>query len=169
MRRSLRVGAVCLFLAAITAGAANAGKPVVVEKKATFMRVFAGIPDCLPYGFTTTGRFTITRTTRQFYNRNGTLVREVRHIRFLGSETNDVTGKSLPVNGVRNITLNFVKGTFTETGVLRHVTVPGSGMVLHESGRLVTGLEDERVIFEAGPHQLFHGDVAAFCAALASP
>ena len=62
-----------------------------------------------------------------------------------------------------------MKGTFTETGVLRHVTVPGSGMVLHESGRLVTGLEDETPLSEAGPHQLFHGDLSAYCAALASP
>ena len=171
MRRGLPLAALCLLAAAITAGAANAAKPVVVEKHRELTRVFAGIPACQEYGytFTTTGRFEITRSIKQFYDNEGNLVREVRHIRFLGTETNDVTGKSLPVNGIRHITLDFVNGTFTETGVLRHVTVPGEGIVLHESGRLVTGLEDEEVIFEAGPHQLFHGDLAAFCAALASP
>src|SRR5215211_7489379 len=83
--------------------------------------------------------------------------------------SNDLTGKSIPVNGVRHIVFDFVNGTFTETGVLRHVTVPGQGIVLHESGRIVSGLESEELIFEAGPHQLFHGDLAGFCSVLAAP
>ncbi len=171
MRQKLLTLAVVVLVGAITAGGAAAGKPTVVEKQVKFSRVFAGLEDCKAYGysFTTTGRFAITRTTRQFYDASGELVREVRQIRFVGSETNDLTGKSLPVNGVRHITLDFVAGTFTETGVLRHVTVPGSGIVLHESGRIVRGLDDESLLFEGGPHQLFHGDLSAFCAALAAP
>lgn len=168
MRRWL--AAVCVLAFSFTASAASAAAPVVVEKQETFERVFSGLEDCKAYGysFTTTEQFTVTRTVRQFYDANGNLVREVRYISFVGSATNDVTGESLPVNGVRIITLNFVAGTFTETGVLRHVTVPGSGLVLQEAGRIVTGLEDEEGLFEAGPHQLFHGDLSAFCAALAA-
>ncbi len=170
MRRRFLLVALAAVAAIATAGAASAAKPRAVEKKNTFTRVFSGLEDCLAYGydFTFSAEFTVTRTVREFYNAQGDLVREVRHIRFVGSETNDVTGKSLPVNGVRVITLNFVRGTFTETGVLRHVTVPGSGIVLHESGRIVTGLEDESVIFRAGPHQLFEGELAAYCAELAT-
>jgi hypothetical protein len=60
-------------------------------------------------------------------------------------------------------------GTFTETGVLRHVPVSGEGIVLHESGRIVRPPEQGLPpLFAAGPHQLAEGDLAAFCAALAA-
>ena len=86
---------------------------------------------------------------------------------FVVTNTNDVTGTSVRDTGSRHITFDFVANTFTETGVLRHVTVSGSGIVLHEAGRIVISLTDDSVIFMAGPHQLFAGDVAEFCAALA--
>jgi hypothetical protein len=170
LRKWIVLTGLCLIPLASAAGAI-AVTPVVVEKQQELTRVFAGLQDCQAYGytFTTTGRFEVTRSITDFYANDGNLLREELHIRFVGSETNDVTGNSLPVNGVRHITLDFVRGTFTETGVLRHVAVPGEGIVLHESGRLVRSLDDDQVLGEAGPHQLFQGDLAAFCAALATP
>lgn len=170
MRRITIVTLLALLALATAAARAIAATPVVVEKQNELTRVFAGLEDCQAYGytFTTTGRFEVTRTITDFYDNAGNLLREELHIRFVGSETNDVTGKSLPENGVRHLTFDFVSGTFTETGVLRHVTLPGEGIVLHESGRLVLGLDDDSLLGEAGPHQLFGGDLAAFCAALAS-
>jgi hypothetical protein len=54
------------------------------------------------------------------------------------------------------------------TGFLRHVTVSGEGIVLHESGRVEFPPEEGLPpLFIAEPHQLLEGDVAAFCAALA--
>ena len=67
------------------------------------------------------------------------------------------------------VVFDYVNNTATESGVLRHITVPGSGIVLHESGHIITSLTDDSVIFMAGPHQLFTGDEAEFCAALADP
>ncbi len=160
-----------LALCGVMVASASASEPVVIEKANQLTRHFEGLTDCQAFGydFTFTGDFQVTRTVTQFYSQDGTLLREVRQIRFLGTETNDLTGKSIPVNGVRHITLDFVNGTFTETGVLRRVTVPGEGIVLHESGRVVTGLEDETLISESGPHELLHGDLAAYCAVLADP
>ncbi len=165
--RRLSVLAAVLAAAAVSAGAATAAKPVVVEKNNEFTRHFAGIPLCP--GFTVTADFQIRRTITRYYDNEGNLLREVVHVHFTGTNTNDESGKSLPVNGVRHIVFDFVNNTFTETGVLRHVTVPGSGIVLHESGRLVTSLVDDSLIFMAGPHQEFTGDVEEFCAALAGP
>lgn len=157
-------------VAAALSGGADAATPVVVEKQQELTRVFAGLEDCQAYGyaFTTTGRFAVTRSITDFTDVDGNVLRRETHIRFVGSETNDATGKSLPVDGVRHMTFDFVDDTFTETGVLRHVTVPGGGIVLHDSGRLVLGLDDDEVIGVAGPHELFGGDLAAFCAALAA-
>ena len=167
MRRFLALVLVTLPALAFAA-TAGATAPVVVEKNRELTRHFTGLDECAAFGFTTTAHFEIRRTVMDFYDRDGSLVRTVIHVHFVGTATNESTGASLPVNGQRHIVLDYVDGTFTETGVLRHVTAPGQGIVLHEAGRIVLGLTDDAVLFEAGPHQLWHGDVAAFCTALAS-
>lgn len=48
-------------------------------------------------GFTHTEDYQITRSVTQFYDAEGNLVREVVHVRFVGTATNDETGKTLPV------------------------------------------------------------------------
>jgi hypothetical protein len=170
MRRFLTGAAAALAIVCASATTAAASKPVVVEKQNELTRHFANLPECMAFGFTHTEDYAVTRTVTDFYDNEGNLIREVLHIQFVGTATNDVTGKTLPVNGVRHLTFDFVEGTFTETGVLRHVTVPGSGIVLHDSGRLVAPLEDGlEPLFVAGPHQLTEGDVAEFCSALADP
>jgi hypothetical protein len=163
--------AASVLVAAVLATTAAAAAPVVVEKNNTFTRVFTGVDECsaLGYDFTITAEFQIRRSVTDFYDNSGTLLREVVHVTFVGSETNDVNGKSVPVNGQRHIVFDFVNGTITETGVLRHVTVQGQGIILHESGRVVVDLETEELLFEAGPKELFQGDLTALCEVLADP
>ena len=54
--------------------------------------------------------------------------------------------------------------TFTLDGPVMRFTVPGGGVVLLDAGK-VTFDGEGNIVFEAGPHQQFHGDVAGFCAA----
>jgi hypothetical protein len=167
MARLLVVVAVALALTSLTGVAAQAAAPVIVEKNNSLTRHFANLPDCEALGFTHTEDYQVTRSVTDFYDNEGNLVREVLHIRFVGTATNDETGKTLPISGTRHLVF-AADGTFTETGVLRHVTVSGEGIVLHESGRVVWPPEEGLPpLFVAGPHQLAEGDVAAFCAALA--
>jgi hypothetical protein len=163
------VGAVVLAVGVPTV--AQAAAPVVVEKHNTFTRLFSGLTDCQAYGysFTYTEEYQVTRSVTDFYDDNGTLLREVAIVGFVGTSTNDTTKKSIAVNGQRHITFDFVNGTFTETGVLRHVTISGEGIVLHESGRIVNGLDTEELLFLAGPHELLAGDLTDYCAVLADP
>lgn len=159
--------ALAVLISLVAASMASAAAPVIVEKNNSFTRHFANLPECEGSGFTHTEDYQVTRSVTQFYDREGTLVREVLHIRFVGTATNDETGKTLPITGTRHLVFAD-DGTFTETGVLRHVTVSGEGIVLHESGRVVWPPEEGLApLFVAGPHQLSEGDVAAFCAALA--
>jgi hypothetical protein len=169
VRRVFVVLVAVLTVAGLTAASAVGGAPVIVEKQNQLTRHFANLPDCLEFGFTHTEDYQVTRTVTDFYDSETNLIREVLHIRFVGTATNDVTGKTIPVTGVRHLVFDFAAGTFTETGVLRHVTVPGEGIVLHESGRIVLPLEQGlEPLFVAGPHQLLEADVDAFCAALTS-
>ena len=168
MRRVVVAVTAVLAVAGLVAGTAGARKPVVVEKHNTLTRDFANIPDCVAFGFTHSEHYDVTRTVTDFYDQEGTLLREVVHVRFVGTATNDVTGKTIPVVGVRHLVFDFVNETFTETGVLRHVTVPGQGIVLHESGRFVAPFDEMLPpLFVAGKHQLLEGDLTAFCTALA--
>jgi hypothetical protein len=169
MRRVLVAVTAVVAVAALVAGTAAATKPVVVEKHNTLTRDFANIPDCVTFGFTHSEHYDVTRTVTQFYDQEGNLLREVVHVRFVGTATNDVTGKTIPVVGVRHLIFDFVNETFTETGVLRHVTVPGQGIVLHESGRFVAPFDETLPpLFVSGKHQLLEGDLTAFCTALAA-
>jgi hypothetical protein len=168
MRRVLAAATAVIAVAALAAGTAAASNPVVVEKHNTLTRDFTNIPDCLAFGFTHSEHYDVIRTVTDFYDQEGNLLREVVHVRFIGTATNDVTGKTIPVVGVRHLIFDFVNETFTETGVLRHVTVPGQGIVLHDSGRLIAPFDETLPpLFVAGKHQLLEGDLNAFCTALA--
>jgi hypothetical protein len=51
--------------------------------------------------------------------------------------------------------------------VISRLTVPGSGAVFLDVGRIVTNQASTVITFQAGPHQFVDGDFAGLCAALA--
>ena len=168
MRRISIAIAAGLVAAVLAATPASALTRVVIEQRSVTPLLFDGLDACLAgYGFTYTGAYTRTRTITHYLDGEGNLVREVWAIHFDGIETNDADpSKSLVVNGERRLVFDYLAGTFSETGTLRHVTSPGDGVVLLQVGKSVAPLEGGPATFEAGPHQLSAGDVEAFCAAL---
>jgi hypothetical protein len=176
-RRWMLALAVALSAAAVLAGVASADQPNVLERNHTYVRVVPHLATCTPYGytFTVSYHYDVRRTITEFADNDGNVLREVIEAHFVGTATNDTTGKVVPASGERHIVWDFVAGTWTETGTLRHVAVPGSGVVLLQSGRIVYPLPPvpqpdviPRVeLFEAGPHDVFEGRYAEFCAALA--
>ena len=175
MRSSLATALVPMIVAAVActlAGTAAAATPVVVQKHAQLTRQFGSLSLCP--NFTVSATFAVTRTDTLYHDQSGNLVREVFDVKFDGAWINDSTGATLPNSGTRHITDDYLTQTTTEDGVLRHITVAGTGIVLHQSGRSVVSWSgtpppdfgDDVVIFQAGPHQDDSGDLAAFCAAL---
>lgn len=65
--------------------------------------------------------------------------------------TLDTTGESVYPHGTRHLVLDFVKGTFTETGNYRTLTVAGEGRVLKYAGRAVSLLDSEIPFWKSGP------------------
>jgi hypothetical protein len=168
--------AVAVTTAPVLAGAASADKPNPLERNHQYVREVSGTATCKPYGytFTVSYHYDVRRTITEFVD-DGNVLREVIEAHFVGTATNDTTGNVLPADGERHIVWDFVAGTWTETGTLRHVSVPGSGVVLLQSGRIVYPLPavpqpdviPKVELFEAGPHDVFEGRYADFCAALA--
>jgi hypothetical protein len=106
----------------------------------------------------------ITRSRTLYYDQDGNESRMVILVRYRLWFTNIDNGITLTTAGSRHIEIDFVNGTWTETGLYRNVTAPGEGSVLHVSGRSVEDLETAELLHLAGPHE----DVLQqFCPALA--
>jgi hypothetical protein len=175
-RRWMLALAVTLSAAAVLAGAASADQPIFLEQNHAYVREVPHSATCKPYGypFGVSYHYDVVRTIQEFVDNDGSVLREVIEARFVGTATNDATGNVLPADGERHIVWDFGAGTWTETGTLRHVAVPGTGLVLVQSGRIVYPLPavpqpdviPKVELFEAGPHDVFEGRYADFCAAL---
>jgi hypothetical protein len=152
-----------LLLPATAAAAAPAKGPVEVIP-------YQFSADCSPYGFSfdnnVDGQETIWVET--FTDSQGNPIRQVAHDRFVETDTNSMTGKTLRLTGKRIETLDLVADTRTDVGIDFLMTDPGTGAVIHDIGRVVFDAPFH-VSFEAGPHPVLHGDIDALaCNALAA-
>src|SRR5262245_36078349 len=176
MRKTIALAVAVLAAAAVVA-AASADTPNVLEKNHAYVREVPHAATCTPFGyaFTVSYRYEVRRTITEFVDDDGNVLREVIEAHFVGTATNDTTGVALPVAGERHIVWDFAAGTWTETGTLRHTTVAGDGVVRIQSGRIVYPLPavpqpdviPKVELFMSGPHDVFEGQYADFCAALA--
>jgi len=114
---------------------------------------------------------TFTESFTIFYNQAGNVTKAVFHAREVGTLSNSVIGKSVPFKSAQTVIFTFATpgdfstATGTFTGQEDNVTLPGSGLILHDVGRVVFA-PDGTITFEGGPHQLLHNEVQELCAAL---
>jgi hypothetical protein len=167
-----------LLFAVAAAGALAAGLALASSAHATppthegpFTIPYEFTPDCSPFGFNfqneVVGQEEVSVDT--FYDSQGTTKRVVVHDSFVETDTNSVTGKTLPFSGNRVETFDLVAGTRTVVGRSAVMTDPGHGIVIHDTGRVVFDAPFH-VSFEAGPHDVLNGDVDQLaCSALAAP
>jgi hypothetical protein len=96
-------------------------------------------------------------------------VKVVVHDGFIETDTNAVTGKTLPFTQTWVNTYDLAAGTRTVVGKAFVMTDPGKGIVIQDTGRVVFDAP-EHVSFEAGQHEVLHGDIDELaCSALAAP
>jgi hypothetical protein len=162
MRRFLLLVIAALPLA--LAPAAAAATPTTVEE--SFHRSAPNFATCP--GFTVRGEFDVTRTATTFYDQDGTPIRQVIHVHFVGALSNSVSGKSLADEGGQIVTLDLVEGTATIVGRQRVDTEPGLGVVFADAGRVVRAAVGPAIFFVAGQHDLIEGDIERLCAYLAN-
>ena len=114
---------------------------------------------------TATQRFTV------YYNEEGNVTQGIFHIRLVGTLTNSMTGTSVPEQeSATDIQTFATPGDFSTvtsaiTGQLMKVTLPGSGLIVHDVGKVVFA-PDHSITFERGPHQLTDHQWEQLCAAL---
>ena len=126
--------------------------------------------DCSPYGFDFANIVQGVETlfVETFYDNNGNPAKVVVHDGFIETDTNSVTGKSLPFSQTWVNTYDLVAGTRTVVGKAFVMTDPGKGIVIQDTGRVVFDAP-EHVSFDAGIHEVLYGDIDQLaCTALAS-
>ena len=169
MGRILLVLMTVAAMVATTSASAAASKPVVVEGGD---EGDVEIADCSEVGvgdFEVRDEFQFTFTAKEFYSENGELVMVVEQIRGTDTFYSPETGKQFTSRFQNTEHIDATAQTITVTGVIGRLTVPGSGAVLLDVGRIVIDLAggEPKVTFQAGPHQLVEGDdLAELCEAL---
>jgi hypothetical protein len=88
---------------------------------------------------------------------------------FEGTLTNPETGESIRGQQELIIFVDLEQATEeTWAGLRFRAVFPGAGAVLLDAGRLIFDTNTGEVLFEAGPHQVFHEDFEAYCAHFSS-
>jgi hypothetical protein len=169
MRRQL---AVALGLVALAAGlpasvAAAVPSSSVVVVDSTFVNDF----DCpFPLVETVSGAIRDTLYVDGAGNPDMEILTAQYQGRLVVTWTNPASGKSLSSGEASPLIIDWnPDGTFqslANMGLTFNVTIPGSGTVLLDVGRIVIE-RGHGITFVAGAHQELFGDTAAFCAALA--
>jgi hypothetical protein len=170
LRRRAIVGGVIAIAALSATGSAAAGAPA---REDLGLFPYELSVDCTPYGFDfridVEGQESVWVET--FYDASGEPTRVVIHSSFRETDTNTVSGKTLPFRGRIIRTLDLATGTRADVGTMFLLTEPGRGIVIQDVGRVVFDAPFH-VSFEAGHHEVLHGGVGSHldelvCAALA--
>ena len=164
--KQLFVVASATAIAALAIASAAEATPPIHEDIGTIPYEFT--VNCDPYGFAfenqVVGEEEVTVDT--FFNSQGEPRKVVVHDSFLETDTNSVTGKTMRFSGNRVETFDLVADTRTVVGRSFVVTDPGHGIVIQDTGRVVFDAPFH-VSFEAGPHDVLHGDADQLaCSAL---
>jgi hypothetical protein len=166
MKKLVLLIALALPLAFATGASASA--PVIFTETLTVTNPSFNFA-CTPYGysFDTLATFTVTRHFIQFYDDNGNLVKEIRHIDFAGTlYRSDDLSKTIPYAGNWTRTIDVAANTVTSTGLFRYSHPDGSGMVALDAGRTVQDATTFATESDTGPTQIeWQMGVCAYLAA----
>jgi hypothetical protein len=164
MRGRTTVATLVAALSALVAplSAAPAAGPVVIGP--THLEGTFELADC--GSFKVLDQFALDFTMRLFFDQEGMLVRIERQVSGTDTFVNSETGKAITANVRHAVHIDPAVAMGATTGILFRLTVPGSGAVFLQVGRLVINRTGTVIDFQAGPSQFVEGDVAGLCEAL---
>jgi hypothetical protein len=118
-------------------------------------------------GFDFLAQYDVKVSETIFFENNGVPIRRQFHGVARGTLTNLSTNYSIKdAPSVRNGFIDLTTNNETYVGVDFHITVPGSGVVVLQAGRIVFAGGVAPPVFIAGPHQPPPVQAAMICAAL---
>lgn len=163
------LGVLVTSTALVTAGAGSAG---AVPPTSTIIDVSSSFTNNFDCSFNLQEQITGSVKDTQYFDQSGTIVKEILTAQYRGpvtvTWTNPVSGVMVSSHEADPLTIYYWEGHFASVssrGLTFHVSIPGSGTVLLDVGRVVV-TKGQGITFEFGQHQELNGDTAAFCAAL---
>lgn len=138
----------------------------------TFVRVDVSFVDTELCGFELDGHVVGTFHVTDFFDRSGTLVKEISAGPTFLTITDPANGKTASTTTMFAQIITFNPdgsiNTVTQSGLILNFHMPGVGTIAMDVGT-VRFDADGNILFVGGPHQFLAGDVAGFCNALADP
>jgi hypothetical protein len=156
-------------LAMVGVATASEGKSRIVVE--SFSESYAFSADCTefgPYAFEIEVVGDVKVRVTDVFAADGELLQTVIHVVFRETDTNSVSGKSVPLHQAANEVWDYPSNTRTITGAVFVGNSPG-GTWVQDTGRIAMTLDTRIASFVAGPHEAFFGgglDLVA-CKALA--
>jgi hypothetical protein len=159
-----------LVLAAAVAGLGTAS--AAASTTVTFVPVDVSFTDTELCGFELNGHIEGTFHVTDFFDANGTLVKEISAGPTFFTITNPANGKTATTTSsfAQIITFNpdGSINTVTQSGLILNFHMRGVGTIAMDVGTVRFDAEGN-ILFVHGPHQFLEGDFAGFCNALADP
>ena len=162
MRKSALALSICAIMI-LGVSTLQAVPPLSFE--ATYSDVVGLVGYCEEQGFWVYEDVDIAVKGKAYFDKQGNFVKQRTHW----------TVEGVVFNGsAPEMALPYKNSAYTEhidgdtmenriTGLFALVTVPGYGNLFIDVGVVVVDLEDGTIVFEAGKHQWFAGDVEALC------
>ena len=152
------IAAAALAASLILAGPAVAAprtERVVVDR---FSDTYDFAVDCAefgPYAFDNhvAGRERVRVT--EVRELGGQLLQTIFSITIRETDTNAVTGKTLPLHGTVHEVWDYAANTRELDGVVWMGNAPGEGTVLQDSGQMIMTLDTHEALVVHGPHDVF--------------
>lgn len=94
------------------------------------------------------------------WDKDGNLVSLAIAMEYKMTWTLSSTGESLYPHGTRRLLIEFDKGTITDTGSYRKLTIAGQGAVLNYAGISIYDFATEEILYHKGPDVADGGDPA---------
>ena len=160
-----------MLATAAVAGASNGKQRIVVDRLVDEYSALVVVEcaDVGPYDFSIEATGTFCASVVDVVADDGSLLQTVFHLSLDETETNSVSGRSLPLHGVVHEVWDYAANTRTVSGVAYIGTERGQGTFMQDAGRITMSLDTHVAEFVAGPHEVFFGGGidAVLCAALA--
>lgn len=112
-------------------------------------------------GSTVAGPLEGTASFHERWDKDGNLVSLAIAMEYKMTWTLSSTGETLYPHGTRRLLIEFEKGTITDSGNYRKLTIAGEGAVLNYAGISVYDLATDEVLYHKGPAVADGSDVEA--------
>lgn len=159
-RRFGRLLALLAFVSILTLAASPVGA-VPPEREIFRESATIVLADC-GGGVVLTESYTLVSTDTFFFDASGNLISVHVHDNFAGVITNSATGNTYNDPSHFTLIADFVEGGFAVHGMNFANTIPGVGIVVHETGTIIFDF-DGNILFQAGPHEVTNGTAPDFC------